>query len=102
MSKAVRPVPSRLPPQPRELCERGLCVTHPHPEWWVSGRPAECEAAAAVCGYCPVLASCRRWALSLPDSDRAVYAGMTPRERRQARREPVPAPSAGDAIPGAA
>lgn len=82
----VRPVLSRLPAQPRELAEAGLCARHPHPEWWTSDRADEREAAATVCGWCPVLARCRSWALGLPSADNAVYGATDSRARREMRQ----------------
>lgn len=87
MRTAVRPT-FRLPLQPRELGETGLCATHPNPGWWTSARPLEREAAAVVCGYCPALELCRTWALGLPLADNAIYAAMDSRARRQARQVP--------------
>lgn len=89
-----------LPLQPRSLTDAGLCARHPHPEWWTSTRATEREAAAAVCLWCPVLQPCRAWAAGLPQTDRAVYAGMTGPDRRRARQappEPAPVPADGSA-----
>jgi hypothetical protein len=71
-----------LPPAPD--LSRGLCQP-PAPLWWTSGARAEREAAARICQSCPVLVPCGQWALSLPDADPGVYAGMTQAGRRRRR-----------------
>jgi hypothetical protein len=67
---------------------RGRCVTAPPQQrgWWTSSLPAEREAAARTCLACPVLDACREYALTLPESDPAVYAGMSAHERHQRKR----------------
>jgi WhiB family redox-sensing transcriptional regulator len=42
-------------------------------------------AAKAICGRCPALAHCRSWALSTGEPD-GIWGGLTPTERRRARR----------------
>lgn len=44
------------------------------------------EAAKTICAGCPVLDSCRAYAMgpSVPWHDGGIYAGMTGRERRSA------------------
>lgn len=41
--------------------------------------------AKAVCAQCPVLRSCRAWALAHP-AERGIWGGLTETERRAARR----------------
>lgn len=97
-----RAVMTVLPLMPRVLTEAGLCARHRHPELWTSSLPSDRQQAAAVCGWCPVLAACREWAAHLPASDNSVYAAMDAGERLQARRaaqETVPAVDAGDGVP---
>lgn len=46
----------------------------------------ECGAAAkAICATCPVLRSCRAWAMAHP-AERGIWGGLTEAERRDARR----------------
>jgi WhiB family redox-sensing transcriptional regulator len=46
------------------------------------------KPALRVCRDCPVLASCRQWALGRPDpAYGAVAGGLTPRQRLAWRRE---------------
>ena len=71
--------------QPAELA-RGLCVTHPNRDWWSSDGPDQREAACHVCARCPVRGPCFEYSLTLPASDRAIYAGTTAAERARLRR----------------
>jgi hypothetical protein len=70
---------------PGQVWSAGLCIRHPHPEWWTSSLPPEREAAATVCGWCPVLQACHAWALTLPQADNAIYAGTDAKQRRDLR-----------------
>jgi hypothetical protein len=81
------PVIPVLPPPPD--WSRGLCTTVKASQrtWWTSEIRTEREAAALMCADCPVRPDCEQWSLSLPVSDPAIYAGMTPYERRKRRRE---------------
>lgn len=85
MRTARRPAPFRLPLMPETLTAAGLCARHMHPEWWTSSLPSDRQQAAAVCGWCPVLAACREWAAHLPASDNSIYGAMDARARRQLR-----------------
>jgi Transcription factor WhiB len=86
--------PDHPPPQHWELPKppdfsRGACTTaKPHMRgWWTSSGREEREAAATLCRSCPVLAECESWSLALPlGDDAAVYAGMTPAQRRRKRQ----------------
>jgi hypothetical protein len=80
------PVIPVLPPPPD--WSRGLCTTVKPAQrtWWTSEIRTEREAAALMCADCPVRPDCEQWSLSLPVSDPAVYAGLTPYERRKRRR----------------
>jgi transcription factor WhiB len=73
-----------LPPQP-ELAG-GLCTSHPQPDLWTSPQAADRAEARRVCRSCPLAVPCALWSLHLPDSDRAVYGGLTPAQRRAAKR----------------
>jgi WhiB family redox-sensing transcriptional regulator len=44
------------------------------------------DVAKAFCALCPVVAACREWALAEMPSD-GVFGGLTPLERRRARRQ---------------
>jgi WhiB family redox-sensing transcriptional regulator len=46
---------------------------------------AQIRAAKAVCARCPVISQCRNWALRIGESD-GIWGGLTPTERRRARR----------------
>jgi hypothetical protein len=86
MATAHWPAPSRVPLQPRVLADSGLCARHPDPGLWTSSRPLDRERATAICGWCPVLEVCREWALTLPQADGAIYAGLSAKQRRELRR----------------
>lgn len=51
------------------------------------GARYEARAAKEICEVCPVLAECREWVLSGPDSGHGVVGGLTGLERRRLRRE---------------
>jgi WhiB family redox-sensing transcriptional regulator len=75
----------RLPPVPR--LEHAACrKAGVDPEWFFPGRGGRIELARAICQNCPDLEQCRRWALSLPDWQSGVIAGLSQHERRLARR----------------
>jgi WhiB family redox-sensing transcriptional regulator len=44
------------------------------------------DDARAVCGRCPVLEECRRWALDQGPELQGVWGGLTEADRRQLRR----------------
>lgn len=47
------------------------------------------EVRRRMCHDCPVYDDCRTWALTVPDpAVGMIAAGMTPKERRNARRNP--------------
>lgn len=77
-------------PGPGGWAHHGACRTHPDPDLWFSGEntPGQQEAAA-ICGTCPVAASCLDYALSVPGLH-GIWAGTTPRQRNGT---PSPAPS---------
>jgi hypothetical protein len=59
-----------------------------------SGRPDLARRALEICHSCPILDSCRSWALTT-NLGRVVAGGMTAPQRRKARRRaalPEPAP----------
>lgn len=67
---------------------RGYCTTcnTGKRHLWTSGHPADLEAAAHMCNsVCPVLETCREWALTLPDHDYAVYGGLSWSQRIEAK-----------------
>ena len=82
------------------------CLPSPGPRFptstaWLSANPEIREAARHACQSCPALASCRTWALSLPqdgarDRDGPIVAGWTapssrpPAAQRGAPRGPDP------------
>lgn len=77
----------RLPRQPVELADCGLCTRHPRPELWSASNHAERQAAISVCQRCPVVSICQEWSLALPDTDLTIYGGLTTSQRIQAKRE---------------
>ena len=90
------PALKAMPRPPWELTT-GSCVGHPHPELWTDpATPADRELARQICAFaCPVLVTCREWALaSLPAGDLAIYGGTTAgdRERIRAQRAGRPIP----------
>lgn len=50
------------------------------------------QAAKTVCKDCPVLGSCREWALTLTDTEdqHGILGGWVPQERRTMRRRGRP------------
>jgi WhiB family transcriptional regulator, redox-sensing transcriptional regulator len=75
-----------VPPLPPDLV-RGLCVPHPDPDLWMSDRPADRDQAVRVCLRCPVIESCRAWAVSQPAAYDlvGVLGGWTVSEREAVR-----------------
>jgi hypothetical protein len=65
----------------------GRCFFHPHSDWWTSDDRNERDLARRACLSCPLLAQCAEWSLSLPNSDAAIYGGMTSSERRVRKSE---------------
>jgi hypothetical protein len=57
---APKPAERNVEAPKRRWWRYGACVTHPEPELWLSGRPADKERAARICDQlCPVKAECR-------------------------------------------
>lgn len=52
------------------------------PERWWSNRPGDVDDAKAVCGWCPLLAVCRAYALAA-DEPGGTWGGLSDTERRQ-------------------
>jgi hypothetical protein len=76
----------------------GLCVGHPDPDLWQSGRgdPVRRKAAIAICHQCPAEDYCREWALQLPVKEwSSIYGGLSANQRvllkRQREREALAA-----------
>jgi len=65
------------------------CASGRHdPDLWTSDEPTGQRRAAAICLGCPHLEPCRQWAVtSAPYLDRAVYGGLTWKDRLRIRRE---------------
>jgi hypothetical protein len=89
------PKPQRFPafkalPRPPASLMQGACVGHAEPDLWTSANLRDREEAKAVCAGCHVAPQCLEWALTLPESDLAMYAGTTSSERFRirARRRP--------------
>jgi len=59
------------------------------PELYFPGKGAKDQArkARAVCGWCRVCAECRAYALEDVTLTEGIFGGMTPTERRRARRK---------------
>lgn len=82
---------------PLELVDHGACRGH-HATMFLGDaartdrlrylvHQQQIARAHALCTGCPVLKTCRQWALSAPDPVPYHYAGdMTPRERDRIRR----------------
>ena len=59
---------------------KGYCATcgPDKRDLWTSGHPADLKAARSMClAACPVLDACRAWSLTLPDTDGAIYGGLS-------------------------
>ncbi len=52
---------------------------------------SQVAAAKAICARCPVSSQCRDWAVQAGEPA-GIWGGMTPEERRLARRSAQPAP----------
>lgn len=83
----IRPLAHTAPLPPVPDLSAGLCIGHPHREWWTSGGPDEREQAISVCWRCPARAACAEWSLSLPIADKTIYGAMTTSERLRRKRE---------------
>lgn len=77
------------PPQPKRWQAEAACRGHEDVMFIAKNASHEEQAAArAICDSCPVLDTCREWALT--QGYNAVYgfvAGMSQRERRRQRKE---------------
>jgi hypothetical protein len=87
------PVLKALPRPPRILQE-GACVGRDPAPWTEPDHPDREEARSVCRTACHVAEACLSWSLSLPQSDRGIYAGTTSTERERLKREhdgqPVP------------
>ncbi|MFO6454517.1 MULTISPECIES: WhiB family transcriptional regulator [unclassified Aeromicrobium] len=60
------------------------------PNLWLSESKADQEAAGWRCMACPAISACGEYVLAFPEPS-AVWAGMTPSERRRhPRQHPFP------------
>ena len=78
-----------LPRPPWQLTE-GLCVAagHPPPDAWTEPGHPDRQLARMLCREaCHVAAACLEFALHLPASDTAIYAGTTAADRTALRRQ---------------
>lgn len=78
----LNPVPE-LSEMPAIMAE-GLCVGHPDPDLWQSGKgqPARRAQAIAICKACPALEDCREWSLQLPVREQtAIYGALSAHQR---------------------
>jgi WhiB family redox-sensing transcriptional regulator len=57
-----------------------------NPDLWFSENPTEMEHAKEACGFCPVRTECAELG---DDEEFGIYGGMTPEERRIAKRTRV-------------
>ncbi|KNE83373.1 WhiB family transcriptional regulator [Streptomyces xinghaiensis] len=75
--------------QPSDWRKRGACADEDPELFFPIGNtgPAllQIEEAKAVCGRCPVMETCRRWALVNGD-DLGVWGGLSEDERRTMKR----------------
>jgi hypothetical protein len=65
---------------------RSRCSAHPQPDLWSSSSPAERRRAIFICHHCPVEQQCRAYSLSLPLTDKSVWGGLSPADRRELSR----------------
>jgi DNA-binding transcriptional regulator YhcF (GntR family) len=87
------PGPAWKRPEPAETAARpprpdlsaGFC-SKLRTGWWASDYSEHRELALHLCELCPLLDTCREWALKLPDQDRVIYGGLTLKERQVIRR----------------
>jgi hypothetical protein len=70
---------------PRPDLSDGFCAKM-GTSWWSSPSREHRELALHLCELCPVLETCRDWALKLPDAGTAIYGGMTAKMRQAIRR----------------
>jgi hypothetical protein len=84
----LHPPPQIRPLPPAPDLSAGTCAHVPPAQarWWTSSDPFLREAAANLCMTCPVLLPCSRYALALPVTDNAVWAGMSQAERLRRKR----------------
>jgi hypothetical protein len=83
----LNPVPelSTMP----EIMAEGLCVGHPDPDLWQSGRgdPARRAQAIKICEACPAMLDCREWSLQLPVREQtAIYGALSAHQRIQLKK----------------
>jgi WhiB family redox-sensing transcriptional regulator len=64
--------------------ERALC-RQADPELWFPEPDEDDRAAKLICGWCPVRSECLAWAMDA-NEPYGIYGGLTPDERRRARR----------------
>lgn len=88
-------------PLERAVLRDGLCVGHPHPEWWTGNSSrgvsvANANKAKQTCKVCPAFDNCRELSDRLEGEGTrngknhaflaCVYAGEGPLERARRRR----------------
>jgi ssDNA-binding Zn-finger/Zn-ribbon topoisomerase 1 len=65
---------------------RASCTRH-DPDLFTTCTPANVKKAKPICGGCPLLVACQRWAIDNQEPI-GVWGGLTPSERVQLRRGP--------------
>jgi WhiB family redox-sensing transcriptional regulator len=71
-------------PEQTEWMLDGLCA-QTDPEEFFPGKGSDVRAAKAVCAGCPVLNTCRAYALDRPNLS-GIWGGTSERERKALRR----------------
>jgi WhiB family redox-sensing transcriptional regulator len=71
-------------PEATDWMRDGLCA-QTDPEEFFPGKGSDVRPAKAVCAGCPVLDTCRAYALDRPELS-GIWGGTSDRERRALRR----------------
>ena len=66
---------------------KGACTEFPEYDW-LTRSPAVQAECKTICGYCPVLKTCRTYGLNKGRDDSGIWGGLTKNEReRQIARQ---------------